>query len=549
MFKVLLVDDEPLIRRGLKEKLDWNSLGFEIAGEASNGLQALELVKKINPDIILTDMKMPVMDGIKLLQAIKAADSRIKVIVISAYSSFQYTQTAVKCGAFDYILKPIDSDELTEVLARARLAIESEISSSSPEHPSDFGDSLLPEVKERFLNSFISSGIINRENLELSLSNREFSSDIKQYLCLVVMIPELTEIVKEIFEDDYTKAFICLTNLIQNFSHQGNFSITAFRNPMYVHNFYVILGVGGQPVSTAEVIEDLKNKLESFLQRSVVIGVGSTCMHIYEIGSSFVHALDALSYRSMINESCIIFSEDLKRQNFSLIHYSSENENAFLTSLEICNYEEMEHNLNQLFQCIRGLKEVSFRQIYKLFSELLFLCDRVLRKYEISLEQVFSENITSIDYIACKGSLSQLENWFSDIVINIMHSISDRKSSNMGKIIDEIKDYIDTHYFEDLSLNDMSQNFFINKSYLSELFKKRIGQTFLGYLTSVRMNKAVELLSANTTYKVYEIARLVGYEDGKYFSKLFRNFKGITPDEFKRCHRDGGSNTHIPHRI
>lgn len=532
MYKVIVVDDEPLIRRGLREKVDWNSLGFEIAGEAANGLDALTLSASVHPDIIITDMKMPVMDGIKLLEAIKKTPLKTRVIVVSAYSSFDYTHAAVKCGAFDYILKPIDGSELTEVLLRARASIESEARGIG-ESPAGIRQP-IPEIKERFLKSFFSSQLISENNLESQFADPDLSPCLKKYICLAVMIPELTDIVKAAFDEDYDKAFICITRLIQNLALKQSFSVSTFRSNIYVYNFYVILGFETDDPATADTIEILKNDLETFLRSSVIIGVGKATGSLHEINISFTQALDALSYRRIVNDSCIIFSDDLSRRNFTLIHYSSENENAFLTSLEICNFEEMEHNMYQLFDCIRNIGDISFRQVYKLFSELLFLCDRVLRKYDITLEQIFKEDITSIDYIACKGSLPQLEQWFSGVVFNIMRFIMDKKSSNMGNVVDEIKVYIETHYFEDLTLNDLSQKFYINKSYLSALFKKRVGQTFVDYLTSVRMNKASELLSGSGKYKVYEIARLVGYSDEKYFSKLFKRIKGHNPEEFRR---------------
>lgn len=536
MYKVIIVDDEPLIRRGLRYKVDWNSLGFEIIGEASNGLDALNLLNSAGADVVITDMKMPVMDGIKMLESIKQASLMTRVIVVSAYSSFDYTHAAVKCSAFDYILKPIDGNELTEVLLRVKASIESEM---GPQEMSKYPAGIrqpIPEIKDKFLKSFFSSQLISENNLESQLVDLNLSPDLKKYICLAIMIPELTSMVKETFNEDYDKAFACITRLIQNIALNKSFSVTTFRSNIYMYNFYVIIGFETEDSTTVDIIENLKNDLEAFLMNSIIIGVGKEINNLHEINTSFTQALDALCYRRIINESCIIFSDDLRRRNFTLINYSSENENAFLTSLEICNFEEMEHNIYQLFDCIRNVQDISFRQVYKLFSELLFLCDRVLRKYDINLEQIFKQDITSIDYIACKASLPQLEHWFSEIVFNIMHFIMDKKASNMSNVVDEIKSYIETHYFEDLSLNDLSQKFYINKSYLSALFKKRTGQTFIDFLTSVRMDKACELLAGNNRYKVYEIARLVGYTDKKYFSKLFKKLNGINPEEYKNNH-------------
>jgi two-component system, response regulator YesN len=532
MFNVIIADDEPIIRRSLKGKIDWNALGFHISGEASNGLEVLQLVDSAEPDIILTDMKMPLMDGIQLLTALSERTVKSKVIVISAYSSFNYTHAAVKCGAFDYILKPIDADELIEVLLRAKEAIESVRSQNSRKDTLPLPEGKLPALKDHFLNSFVTSGIIDETNMESHLANLGVSLSHQKYICIAIMIPELQKIVQHSFLNDYDKAFVCITNLIQSFSSSMGFSVSTFRNSLYMYNFYAIIGFDSDAMISLDMLERLKADIETFLISDVMIGVGQVCKSFHEINLSFTQALDALNYRNIVSESCIIYSDDIRQNGSIPISLSLEKEKAFLTSLEICNWEEMENNVLQLFEYVRSCKNMSFRQVYKLFSELLFLCDRILRKYDGSLEQIFNEDITSIDYIACKGSLPQLEYWFSQVITKIMKCILASKSKNMGKVIDEIKNYIDIHYFEDISLNDMSLKFYMNKSYLSALFKKRIGQNFVDYITTVRMKKASEHMKSKKC-KVYEVAQLVGYTDERYFSKLFKKYMGVTPEEFK----------------
>jgi two-component system, response regulator YesN len=533
MLNVIIADDEPIIRRSLKGKIDWNTLGFNIVGEASNGLDVLNLAKSNEPDIILTDMKMPLMDGIQLLKALSENGIKSKVIVLSAYSSFNYTHAAVKCGAFDYILKPIDASELIEVLLRVKESIESERTQTFKNANVPPLQENLPILKENFLNSFVSSGIIDENNLESNLTNLGVSLSHKNYVCIAIMIPELQTIVQNTFLDDYDKAFICITNLIQNFSSNMGFSVSTFRNSLYLYNFYVIFGFSSDSLLQIEMLERLKSDIEKFLISEILIGVGQTCKSFHEINLSFTQALDALNYRDIISNSCIIYSDTLRQNGSIPISLSLEKEKAFLTSLEICNWEEMESNVLQLFEYVRSCKTLSFRQVYKLFSELLFLCDRILRKYDGNLEQIFNEDITSIDYIACKGSLPHLENWFSHVITKIMKFILASKSKNMGKVIDEIKNYIDEHYFEEVSLNDMSKKYYMNKSYLSALFKKCIGQNFVDYITSVRMKKAAEYIKSKKC-KIYEVAQLVGYTDERYFARLFKKYIGVNPNEFKK---------------
>ena len=155
MLRVLIADDEAIIRSGLKEKIDWRELGFEIVGEAANGVQAFQLTRELEPDIVITDMKMPVWDGIQLLKAYRENGISVKVIVISAYSSFQYTQSAIKHGAFDYILKPLDRYELEQTLLRAK----EELTRSTFQGTASTARDLLSNARDQFLASFVESDL------------------------------------------------------------------------------------------------------------------------------------------------------------------------------------------------------------------------------------------------------------------------------------------------------------------------------------------------------------------------------------------------------
>jgi|GEM_PF-2236843 len=395
MLKVLLVDDEPLIRRGLREKIDWAALGFEIHAEAKNGLEALELAKTTRPDLILCDMKMPVMDGIGLLEALKKEAVTSKVVVISAYSSFNYTHAAVRHGAFDYILKPVDAEELLDVLSRVKASLNrhalSDMADTLP------GSETIHLSREKFLKSFNSSVIIDTTGLKPKILDIDMRLDHKKYISLAKLIADL----------------------VRSSASAYGFTAAAFENPLYKDTLFAILGCEEEPADISDILEHIKSQIESFMRNEISIGVGTVCSIFNEINLSFTQALNALNCRNIVSENCIVFAGDIKTEDSKPIIYSPEKEKAFLTSLEICNRDEMKLNIKHLFSYIKSRNDVSFRQVYKLCSELLFLCERILRKYGSSLDDIFGEDIISIDYIACKGSLLHLEEWFIHVMARL----------------------------------------------------------------------------------------------------------------------------------
>ena len=191
----------------------------------------------------------------------------------------------------------------------------------------------------------------------------------------------------------------------------------------------------------------------------------------------------------------------------------------------------MKFNIETFFSTLKKEQDITFRQVYKLCSEFLFLCERMLRKYESGLENIFKEDITTIDYIASTGSLTDLQQWFSEVMYKIMQHIKIKKSKEVGTIIEDIINYMNDYFFKDIRLNDLADRYHLNKCYLSTVFKDYAGQNFIDLLTKIRMEKAGEFLLENK-FKVYEVAQKVGYQDQRYFSKLFKRYYGVLPNKY-----------------
>ena len=524
MYKILIVDDEPLIRQGIKNKINWTALGFEIVAEAKNGVEALDIVKSMPLDVIIADMKMPKMDGVALLKALKKNNIAAKIVVISAYSNFYYTHSAIQCGAFDYILKPIDAQELTAVVTRLKNALETEPLNPLSTKEAFSTPSPIVSAKEKFLKNFSASYLLDKTGAIPKILDIDMELHYKKYVCLVIYTADTAN----------RNTLHMVNHAAKNIADSNHFATTVFQNPIYHNHTFIIWGFSKEITpSLLALIENLAYTLNPDVKSSISIGVGTPCSNFNEINMSFTTALNALSYRNIQNSNTTIFYDDIKSTTTKPLSYAPEKENAFLVSLEICNWDEMQFNIEALFNMLNHDKYITFRQVYKLCSELLFLCERLLRKYDSGLENIFEEDITSIDYIASTGSLTQLQEWFSEVMHKIMQQIKIKKSKEIGSIIEDIMNHINAQYFEDISLHALSEKYHINKSYLSTIFKDYSGHNFIDYLTKIRMEKAGELLK-DKKFKVYEVSKMVGYQDQRYFSKLFKKHYGVLPNKYQK---------------
>lgn len=528
MLRVLIADDEAIIRSGLKEKIDWHELGFEIVGEAANGVQAFQLTRELEPDIVITDMKMPVWDGIQLLKAYRENGISVKVIVISAYSSFQYTQSAIKHGAFDYILKPLDRYELEQTLLRAK----EELTRSTFEGTASTARDLLSNARDQFLASFVESDLNFAEMF--APADKQLSA-----VCAAAYIPLLPEYAESVNGQavSFLKEIRANLEASMCFSHLAQYNSVLAPSQKNKYVLYIILRCEElEKPDITPTFEKVRLVLNNMFRCCVSLGISHVFFRVSDINNAISQAMNALSYRPVLDADGVISCDSIPQMYVETLS-TNEAEHTFLAALETGSYEEVERNIQRLFAQIRSIGSVPFRQVYKLLTELLFLCERILRKYQISMDDIFANDITMIDYIAARGNLDDLEEWFLETINQILDLISSKKQNNITATVADIQRYIDNHYWEEISLTVLSQRYHINMSYLSEIFKRHTGTTYVEYLSSVRLDHAAKLLSENRKLRIHEVAGHVGYADANYFSKCFKKRFGVTPDQYRVRYR------------
>lgn len=515
MIKVLLVDDEPFILQGLAVIIDWNGEGFEISGKASNGLEALDFLKREKVDLVITDIKMPEMTGLELLETVrKEGISDAYFVVLSGYSDFEYARRALQNDCLDYILKPVGREELIRVLDRVRQTCEASSQKQEDRFVMEreaFARNMIPICHGRYrsdnleyVQKYVGGGINFRYiSVELDGDHRE-----NRQLTEKEKIRLQNELYRKCITFFPGREYLCMVD-------------TSIREEIY--NVGIIY-VGGmqEEMPEQEWLEKFQGELKSSVEFPITVIAGSSVDSIEEISEScksvlLSHSLKSLDSREQMNWNS---SEHLwdKQLVDSLIRAVKINDKEGIRSGGEALFQEMEE---------KGMDVHMVNMVVNyLMFELLHLAQG---KDESPKQEVFrfvnesaAGRINRID----KENMVRVLSEYGDYLMRT-------RSGQSGELLRQIEADIRENYRENLTLKDMGKKYFINSAYLGQTFKKQYGESFKDYLNRIRIEAAEELLIYSDK-KIYEIAEEVGYKDMDYFINKFISLKGCTPAKFRR---------------
>lgn len=526
--QVIIADDEYLICELIRKMILWDELQVEFAGYAHNGQELLEKIKQIHPDIVITDISMPIMDGIELIRQTRLLNIPCRFIIISGYKQFEYAHNALKYSVDDYILKPINEAELNQSIKN----IIDEISTQN------LTENLTTIQTEQPGKSFFLKRII----WEIQDTPMSIGQVISEYN--INFIEGIFRVIK-IKIDFINKANDDLDNIesLNNkliYMFQEEFGGFCNQILSYMDNSSIYLGVNYEKSLAASFERHLNNfyqnthnMLDLFAFLKITIGVGNPYTDITKFAQSFKDAVDATYYRIIYGCGQIIYYEKIS----PLPYLSKEEKNIytqnFKRSIEAINLAEFTNLINQLFFRPKHLFPLlDVIDIVKDISQMLANTDLSLNKEDLSIDYLSGQ----IDYaIENALTLDTLKEAVVDPVSHIFNNILTASQSQSAKPIRIVLKYIEEHYQDQISLEDMAELVSLNPAYLSNIFKKETGENFVYYLNSFRIEKAKEMLK-NTQLTINEVAYAVGFMDGRYFSKSFKKHVGITPKDYRRIY-------------
>lgn len=530
MNKVLIVDDEYYFRQAIKISLPWKELDIELIGEAKNGEDALEQMRLLQPDIVMVDINMPIMDGLTFIEEAKAAGYNSKFIVLTGHSEFDYAKRAIKLGVVNYVLKPIDEEEIQKTLFEIKDLLDNE--RNAKVELNDLKKQATEKVKllrNQFLNDWLLGNIdpIHKEDRLRSLGMDIVSP---YYLVVVIHIEASDEQLYSHSQDKHMMRNRIIKH-VQRVVYQS-FKFEGFFNG--VDQFVLIFGSKDNNFSEIEeVCESIRTVIAERNGCTVTIGVGNECSGFEAVTVSYKEALYALKYRIILGSNRVIHYSNVTQSAMKVSLYSVDKRSKLLMSMRTGNTQKVEEWLTDFFSNAR-LKNVSLEMLLGAGFEIFSTCMEFLEETSQDINEiVHSQSEPNLfQLIEQMNSFSEMEEWIRGLIREIMVHVHANKSSKSAIIVEEVKSFIDTNYMnEELKIDDIARGVHVNYNHLCYVFKKETSYTINDYLTQIRMQKAKELFDQGHLV-VQEVASKVGYADANYFGKCFKKYSGITPSKY-----------------
>lgn len=523
--RTMLVDDEPFILQGLSVLIDWEAEGYEIVKTAVNGMEALEYLRENQVDLIIADIRMPVMSGLQLLEIIREEKiSGAYFIILSGYNDFQYAQKAIRYSCMDYILKPVQKEGLLKSLRNA--VKDKEITEKEAENGRRMQQAYLVQNLTTLLRGKYTQNHLQfvQENLNLSGGIRYIHISLSNIAVLEEMSDsEVADLRNRLFEN-------CENFLGENKNH-------CIRDILGYEEEYEV-GFLCCDYMFTERSESLEEFLLKFLENAsmglevpVVILVGKWVENIAKISRSYSTACTLRSFVGFRTQKSIYYYEEEIQVSPARVVLCKQNLDRLIHAVEQNDRAEINSSVDDLFQEMETMgmsKEmVSMNTNYLLF-QLIHLAveqDESVRQEEIML--YISEHVSEPGI--SRGSRSHMRKFaceYAEYLIQL------RKNVSRGVLL-EVEREVHEHYAENLTLRELSQKYFVNSSYLGQIFRKKYGQSFKDYLSNYRICEAAQQL-LKTDKKVSQIAEDVGYHDTDYFISKFIEQKGCTPSKYRK---------------
>lgn len=533
-YKVILVDDKPLVLRSLKETINWRKLDCIVVGQALNGIEAIELVDSLVPDIVISDIKMSGIDGLQLTEYINKNCTAMKVIIITGYQEFDYAKKAISLGVVDLILKPIDNSVLENVIkkaideiARAKELIEyqnrlTEENVLYKDHYHSSLDKLKSQVLYNLLQRYDDNEILNTKEMKhLDLDNG----------CYFVAVTRIRSAHKDI-RAAMMKGIIEIFNSLKEISGIQLVDTEADGDMVIMFIFYNKTSARQAKLIVKRMYEEVQNRIMPRMNTRFCCVVSQLSRDINSLKYCYKQALEGLNSSYFSTKNVITFMDKKTLIGCPSSIYIIEDLDNFYRNIDMSSMEDLQEDISILVNKIVSSSNGSEFRIKCLLSEicitlsrhyLLWVIDK--NEYQMAVNKLLDE----IDNI---NALEEAEKYLNDYIKMIKESIKKDTNEYSSLVKDALK-YINENFSQEISLETMSEHINANPSYLSRLLKKETGESFVEIVTKIRIDTAKYLLLQSGS-RIVEVCTQVGYKNYAYFYQVFKRMIGVTPTEYKK---------------
>lgn len=528
MTKVVLVDDESIVRKGISLSVDWERYGVVIAGEAPNGEEALTKCLECRPDIVITDIRMPQMDGLELAGRLSEVLPKTKVIILSGYEDFAYAKRAIVLGVSEYLLKPVNEDELVTAVEKLQNEIEEERSKKDSEH-------LLKQnmmtIRSKFVRQILDSQWKTKKEILEEAEKRKIDIRGKRYAVFLMRMDQEYQWTDKNgdFNRDLYRFAICNIGEEVLAEKVGKGILTFYENM----DFAGILCMEYlERFSMTDILKEIQKKIWEYLKIEVSVGVGNIYQELTDLGISFREACEALDHKFYTGPFSVQFFSEMVREVWGDMPYPSKEEKEAVFALKEMDELGMKEALDKVFKHFRRSrpKEYKVKDDCCRFANILIQC---AVEEGVDIYGSLGRGVNAYAQIQRLETLEEVQEWMEKLAERLRYGMEKGKTSRYSVQVVHAMKYIKEHYQRDISLSELAEVAGVSPNYLSRLFKEETGINFVDWLNKLRIEKAVQLME-NSTMKIYEIAEKVGFSNYKYFSSIFKKITGHTPKQYQK---------------
>lgn len=534
MLRVLIADDESKVCQLIEKLVDWDALGMEVVAVAENGIEALEKIKEFYPDIVITDIRMPGYDGLDLIRLGKEEAPKAEFVIISGYRHFEYAQMAIRYGVNAYLLKPIKKDELTETLKRLSTRFRAQTEQLSQEEKTRLAiRSDEKNLRQAFLQDLV--GRRNKETLSQPLLeiNREFHYRFEPgEFCIAIL-----KLDGRVCDEEQNVQF--MAEKVQSAAERflKDYVMETENTELNGFHFFLLNYDAEDRMQIRRQMKALLSEIrvqgDILKNLSVTLALGEGVESLPEIGSSLKNARLLIEERLLAGTGKLMEGKIESGESFADSESFAKFNDRIAHTLESLDSFAVREELIYLKTKMMAEKEISGHEILQMTKEI---CNQYLffmKKYRLPVEENFMENF-SVSADNCADA-AELFDYLTRRITTSYEKAARLKRQDENRPIRVVKKYVEEHFGEPLTLEELSQVVDLSPTYLSTIFKKDTGMTFLEYLSKVRMDMAKKLLK-ETNDTVADICGKVGYSDVRYFTKTFTKYAGLKPKEYRKLY-------------